>query len=275
MTDISLKDQSTVTQLSLPGLIVEPDWLAQHLDHPALRLLDVRTPDNYQAGHIPRAVQVDLPALTGTVGGVLGMLVPREDFAARMGHLGVDESKTVVLYDDNWGMPAARVLWALARYGHGQAAVLTGGSDRWQQEGRPWTTEPFVPPLAEFIPRPQNEQIAEHAWLRQRLDQPDELVLLDTRTPGEFGQGHLPEALCWDWMNGVPLKSWDTLKPAEELRTELTDLGVTPDQEIVTYCRSGARAAHTYLLLRQLGYPRVRLYDGSWLEWAQKEGGNS
>ena len=101
------------------------------------------------------------------------------------------------------------------------------------------------------------------------MQRPD-LLLLDTRSRSEYAQGHLPGAICWDWMNGVPLQGWETMRPATELRTELELLGITPDKEIVTYCRSGARAAHTYLLLRNLGYPRVRLYDGSWLEWCSR-----
>ena len=106
-------------------------------------------------------------------------------------------------------------------------------------------------------------------WLLDQLKRAD-LILLDTRTPGEFAQGHLPGAICWDWMNGVLLQGWEMTRPAAELRSELGLLGITPDKEIITYCRSGARAAHTYVLLRSLGYPRVRLYDGSWLEWSSR-----
>src|SRR5690606_13221428 len=122
---------------------------------------------------------------------------------------------------------------------------------------------------ARFVPRPDPAHMAELAWLQERLGDPD-LVIIDTRTSGEYNAGHLPGAILWDWMNGVPVGSWDALRPTDELAAELTALGITPDKEIVTYCRSGARAAHTYLLLRHLGYPRVRNYDGSWLEWSAR-----
>lgn len=253
--------------LQLSGLIVTPAWLSQHIADPSLRLLDVRDRDAYADGHIPRAVQVDLAALSCTAHGVAGMLLSPERYAAQMSRWGVDASKTVILYDANWGMPAARVLWSLMRYGHRNAAVLTGGWDRWKEEGRAWTLEPNTPPPAHFVVHPADEHIAERAWIVQRLDDPN-TVLIDTRTAGEFAQGHLPGALQWDWMNGVPVDGWDALRPAAELRTELAALGITPEKEIVTYCRSGARAAHTYLLLRSLGYPHVRNYDGSWLEWS-------
>ena len=255
--------------LRLPGLIVEPAWLGQQLDHPGLRLLDLRPQESFAEAHIPGAVQVDLESLTAEVAGVPGMLLPAEAFAARMGELGVDETRSVVLYDDTWGLPSARVLWGLARYGHTQAAILNGGWDRWQAEDRPGT-QTVTPPLpTRFTPRSHPDQLAERAWITAKLDDPD-TVFVDTRTPNEYAQGHLPNALCWDWMNGVPPEGWDTLRHADDLRADLISAGITPDKEIVTYCRSGVRAAHTYLLLRHLGYPRVRNYDGSWLEWSQQ-----
>lgn len=267
MTIKQTKDTDQRISLALPGLVITPDWLMAHLDHPALRLLDVRAAEQYNEGHLPGAVQVDLPGLSGEVNGVPGMLLPPAAFAAHMSAYGVDSSKTVVLYDDNWGMPAARVLWALARYGHTKAAVLTGGWDRWQEEGHRQSSEPIQPPPAHFQVKPVDEHLAERRWIEQHLHHSN-VMLIDTRTPGEYAQGHLPGALNWDWMNAVPVAGWDLMKPADELRAMLESIGATPEKEIVTYCRSGARAAHTYLVLRALGYPRVRNYDGSWLEWS-------
>lgn len=260
--------------LALPGLVITPEWLVAQLDHPALRLLDVRSVENYAEGHLPGAVQVDLARLSCEVKSVPGMLLPPAAFAAIMSAYGVDSSKTVVLYDDNWGMPAARVLWALARYGHTKVAVLTGGWDRWQAEERPWTTDVIHPAPGQFQSKATDEHLAERTWIQQRLADPN-VVLIDTRTPGEYAQGHLPTALNWDWMNAVPVAGWDLMKPADELRSELIALGVTPEKEIITYCRSGVRAAHTYLVLRALGYPHTRNYDGSWLEWSHDEKGAS
>ncbi|MEZ4709092.1 MAG: sulfurtransferase [Caldilineaceae bacterium] len=254
--------------LTLPALLIEPAWLFQHLSHPNLRLLDVRLQESYQEAHLPNAAWVDLRSLSHTVDGVEGMLLSLEQYAAQMNRLGVDAQTAVVLYDDNWGMPAARVLWTLARYGHTNAAILNGGWDRWQEEGHPTETAPFTPPPTTFTPQPADNHLAERAWLLPRLDDPN-VVIIDTRTPAEFERGHLPGALSWDWMNGAALEGWNTVRPPEEVRAELANLGVTPDKEIVTYCRSGARAAHTYLLLRHLGFPRVRNYDGSWLEWSR------
>ena len=252
----------------LPGLIVEPEWLVTHLNQPNLRLLDVRLPEEYDEGHLPDAVWVDLQTLSRQVDGVGGMLLPPTEYAARLSQLGVDHDKIVVVYDSNWGMPAARVLWSLARYGQAQVAVLNGGWDRWQEAGYPIATDAFQPPSSTFETRSAAEHLAERQWILERTGNTD-LVVIDTRTPNEYAQGHLPGAIAWDWMNGAAVDGWDAIRPADELRNELAELGITPDKEVVTYCRSGARAAHTYLLLRHLGFPRVRNYDGSWLEWSQ------
>jgi len=103
-------------------------------------------------------------------------------------------------------------------------------------------------------------------WLLAHASDPG-LALLDTRDPDEFARDHLPGAVSWDWANALPGQGWDTFGPLERLSGEFAGLGITTDKTIVTYCRSGVRAAHTYLLLRSLGYPDVRLYDGSWLDW--------
>lgn len=251
---------------TLPGLVIDSAWLADRLDAPDLRLIDMRGNEPYGEGHIPGAVQLDLGAITTSVDGVEGFVTAPDAYAKVMGQLGVDEGHAVVLYDSNWGLPAARVAWTLIFYGHPNVAILNGGWDRWCEEERPTTTTWPSPTPTRFVPRPAPSHLAELNWLQDHLDDPD-LVIIDTRANGEYIAGHLPGAIKWDWMNGVPMGSWDAVRPVDELAAELSALGVTPDKEIVTYCRSGVRAAHTYLLLRHLGYPRVRNYDGSWLEW--------
>jgi thiosulfate/3-mercaptopyruvate sulfurtransferase len=268
LTD-SLHQSPMQIACTLPGLLVSTSWLADRLSATDLRIVDVRPADAFAEGHIPGAVQVDLAALATTVDGVQGMLIGADAFATVMGQLGIDQETAIILYDSNWGMPAARVLWALTYYGHSNAAVLNGGWDLWEEENRPISTAITLPVPARFSATPTPDHLAELDWLQAHLDDAH-VVLIDTRTPNEFAAGHLPAAINWDWMNGVPEAGWEAVRPAAELTAELTALGITPDKEIVTYCRSGARAAHTHLLLRSLGYPRVRNYDGSWLEWSAR-----
>jgi len=252
------------------SLLVSSEWLADHIHEPSVKAVDVRLAEAYASGHIPGAVSLPLPVLRTYRDGTPEMLVGQSEFEARMGHLGIRETDTVVLYDEMWGLPAARVLWALERYGHEEVYILDGGLDRWKAEGRRVVTNSSAITPATYHATPVNEREAPHDWLRTHLDDPD-LVVIDTRTPNEYHQGHVPGAINWDWMNAVPDDIHLTLRPDDELRAELEALGVTPDREIVVYCRSGVRSAHLYFTLRDLGYPRVRNYDGSWLAWSARE----
>ena len=273
MTKPSTVGGPEMTAHWVPGPIVDTTWLGESLNTEAIRLLDIRSIDAYQAGHIPNAIQVDLPSLSREINGVPGMILPPDEYAAAMTRFCVTRDRPVVLYDDNRGMAAARVYWGLVRYGHENVAVLNGGWDRWKEEGRPIDQHSVVPTPARFVVLPDDSQFASFDWLQIHAGDPD-LVIVDTRTPDEFAQGHLPGAISWNWMNGVPAGSWNAVRPASELRSELEAKGITPDKEVVTYCRSGVRAAHTYLILRHLGYPNVRNYDGSWLEWSHYTNGN-
>lgn len=271
---LSVQDNTPTNAPTLGAdtLLVTPSWVAQHLDATNLIVLDVRTAQEYAEGHIPGAVNLELSRWTHEQDGVQGMLVPPAEFARLVGGAGIGNASNVVIYDANWGMPAARVFWSFRRYGHDQVAVINGGWDQWTAEDRAVSTTPTTLAPVNFA-QPDAavgaDHLAELDWLQTQTHRPD-LVILDTRSPKEYEQGHLPNARNWDWLNAVPVGEWEMLRPADELRAELAELGITPEKEVVTYCRSGARAAHTYLVLRRLGFERVRNYDGSWLEWSYR-----
>lgn len=252
---------------TLPGLLVDPAWLRERLGHPHLRLVDLRDDEAYAAGHIPGAARVDLSALGSKVGACDNVLLPPTEFGALMSRLGISNSDVVVAYDDQWGLAAARLLWALHRYGHGSVAVLNGGWDRWVAEAGAVATGVDVLTPGEFAATPRSDVFADHAWIAARSGD-DETSLLDTRTPAEFERGHIPGAIGWDWFNAVPADSWDASRDPAELREVWAGLGLDSDAEVAVYCRSGMRAAHTYLVLRNAGFGTVRLYDGSWQDWA-------
>jgi thiosulfate/3-mercaptopyruvate sulfurtransferase len=254
----------------LPGILVEPTWLEQGIGAPGVRVIDLRESDAFSESHIPGAVQLDLAALGRTEGGCDNVLLPPDTFAPLMGALGIGTGDLVVAYDDQWGLAAARLVWALHFYGHPTAAVLEGGWDRWSEEGRIESTEASTPEPATFRAIASPEVGAERGWLVERVPGA-EPKLIDTRTTLEFDQGHLPGASSWDWFNAVPHGSWDSSRDSEDLRTEWGALGIDPSHEVVVYCRSGMRAAHTYVVLKHAGFSRVRLYDGSWQEWSMNE----
>jgi thiosulfate/3-mercaptopyruvate sulfurtransferase len=124
-------------------------------------------------------------------------------------------------------------------------------------------------PAHRFDVRQNSDVAADYERVSQGTVRED-IVLLDTRSAVEFDQGHLPGAISWDWFNAVPVDSWDCSRESDALRAELAELGVYPSDEIVAYCRSGMRVAHTWVVLRHAGFARIRLYDGSWQEWSMR-----
>ena len=252
-----------------PGLLVDPSWLKMRLGSPGLRLVDLRDSDAYADRHVPGAAHLELADLGSSVAGLENVLLPPDEFSRLMARCGVSNGDTVIAYDDQWGLAAARLVWALHYYGHDRVAVLDGGWDRWQDEGGPGAAgeEHITPGRFEAVPRADVH--ADRDWIARRIGSGN-AVLLDTRTPAEFEGGHLPGAVCWDWFSAVPAGSWNVSRDPEELRAEWEALGVYASDEVIVYCRSGMRAAHTYLVLRNAGVSRVRLYDGSWQEWSMK-----
>jgi len=257
-----------------PGVVVPPDWLEERLGADHLRSVDLRDQDAFEQGHIPGAARLDLARLGEPAEGRDNVLLAPADFADLMERLGISDDDAVVAYDDQWGLAAARLVWALHYYGHRHAAVLDGGWDRWAEEGRPVATDAEAPTRGRFLALADATLGAEAAWIEGRIDGAG-LKLLDTRTPSEFVAGHLPGAVSWDWFNAVPAGSWDATRDPAELRQEWSELGIGPGDEVVVYCRSGMRAAHTWLAMRRAGYDRVRLYDGSWQEWSMRQKGSN
>jgi len=258
----------------MPGILVDPEWLGDHMRDPRVRIVDLRDREAYAGGHIPGAVQLDLEDLGENRDGCDNVVLDPPEFERLMARLGISNGDTVVAYDDHWGLPSARLIWALHYYGERSVGVLNGGWDRWQEEGRPVKDGPGADgaapgPADGFEAHPTPDVAADYEWISGGVARGD-VALLDTRSDAEFAQGHLPGAKSWDWFNAVPAGSWECSRDPGALRSELEALGVYPSHEVVAYCRSGMRAAHTYVVLRHAGFPRVRLYDGSWQEWSMR-----
>lgn len=259
---------------ALPDLLVRPSWLKERLGDPGLRLVDLRDAEAFANGHIRGATNLQLVELGRRVDGLENVLLSPDQFSTVMARLGISNGDAVVAYDDQWGLAAARLVWALHYYGHDNAAVLDGGWDRWlDEEGPAEAGVEQIDPGSFEAARGADvraDVYADSDWIARRI-QSSGAVLLDTRTPPEFDRGHLPGALSWDWFNAVPAGSWNVSRDPEELRAEWRALGFDVSDEVTVYCRSGMRAAHTYVVLRAAGFERVRLYDGSWQEWSIKK----
>ena len=263
-----------------PEVLVDTQWLAEHLDDPKVRIVDIHLdPTLYESGHIPGAVF--WPAI-GT------LLKPDwqinfdtqsvEDLCARS---GIANDTTVVAYSEQ-NAPAPWVFWFLRSVGHADVRVLNGGRQKWVADGHALTTEPSAVSAATYTahdPKPELRALQDR--VRAAVGK-DDTVLLDVRTPEEYrGElflleppqgtergGHVPGATYLYYEDA--LNEDATFKSADDLAALYESQGVTADKETITYCAVGIRSAHTWFVLTQLlGYPQVRSFDASWNLWGR------
>ena len=270
---ISCPAQAPETTPNL-DLLVDTNWVASHLGDEWVRFVDMRPMDDYTQGHIPGAVQLDLAAVRTTTDGVRGQVAPPEAVEVVLSGLGIDIETTVVIYDADTGIDAARLFWTLEYYGHHDVHLLDGGWGAWQRAGKEVSPElPAVAPKT-FVAQPRPELIADATWMLAHLDD-ESLTIVDARSVEEYrGEdvraqrgGHIPGAILVDWR--TTLNEDGSFKDVAALEALYQSAGLEPGQEVVTYCQTGHRAAHDYFTLRLLGYT-VRLYDGSWEEWGNR-----
>jgi thiosulfate/3-mercaptopyruvate sulfurtransferase len=258
-----------------PELLAETSWLAEHLQEPQLRVVDMRSEDAYRKGHIPGAVHLDWKALKDPDNDVF--VIPPEQFATLMGRLGVGNDTAVVGYDDQGGLGPARLWWVLDYYGHRRMKILNGGWNKWTKEKRSVTTEIPTTQPASFEVRSDPGKICLVEELLADLKRPD-VIVIDARSPAEYSGfdvrakrgGHIPGTVNIDWTRNVTNDDLKTFKPAAELRKMYVAAGATPDKEIIVHCHTGVRAAHTLFTLTLLGYQQLQNYDGSWQEWGNR-----
>jgi len=260
-----------------PGLLVEPRELAGILDGTDRPLvLDLRPPEAYIAGHVPGARHLDLwgVSLVDT------SPAPLAAFMWMIEHVlavhGVQASTPVVVYDEQSGVRAARAFWFLEYFGHPSVRMLDGGFAAWCAAGLAVSTAAEPPPKSEWLGTREGRRLADWTAVRDAIGRKD-AVILDTRSDGEYAGttvrakrgGAVPGAVHVEWTRN--LSENGEYKPAAELKAMYQGAGVTPDREVITYCQGGYRAAQSYLALRLLGYPRVRMYIGSWKEWGDRD----
>lgn len=275
---------------SHPELLISPGELADRLGvpsgsaagHPLKKdpdtpvVVDLRPAEVFAAGHIPGAAHLDLFGLSL----INTDPAPLDAFLWMIAHLlatrGVDGGRTVVVYDDQSGIRAARAFWFLEFFGHPDARVLDGGVGAWEHAGYFTTTEATVPERGSWEVGRDDSRLATWRDVQDRLGQPD-IAILDTRSDGEYygttvrakRGGAVPGAVHIEWINNLDASG--AFKQADDLHALYEEVGITPEKEIVSYCQGGYRAAHSYLALRLIGYPRIRNYLGSWKEWGDRE----
>ena len=272
--NISIRADST----ALADVFAQPAWLAEHLDDPDVRVVEVDVSRAaYDQGHIPGAIlwnaYTDLHHADYSP-------VEHGEFENLLSRSGLIPSATIVFY----GYAPYLGFWLMKAYGHERALVLDGTRQGWLEAGRLWTMDfPDPVPSVYTLPAAETAQLMSLDALQGTLGSGDP-VILDVRSDAEFSgerfwpsgategagrPGHIPGAVH---LHADLLRKADgTFKSAEELRQLFQNHGVVPERSVVTYCTIGARASEAALVLRYLlGYPDVRVYDGSWAQWGTR-----
>ena len=275
--------------ITVKDVLVDSDFVATNLGNPAIRLLEVdEDTDAYGRGHIPGAIGVhwkkDLqdPIRRDFIG--------PDAFAALMNRLGIKNQTEVVLYGGTNNWFAAYAYWYFKYYGHEAVRLMDGDRKKWELEKREMTTDPpATAPTSGYRTRePARDIRALRKYMEGEVVGNSAFGLVDVRSPEEYrGEllapphlpqeqaqkpGHIPGAKNIPWAKAVDPATGAFLS-IEQLKALYQGQGLTPDREVVAYCRIGERSAHTWFVLHELlGYPRVRNYDGSWTEWGSMVG---
>jgi thiosulfate/3-mercaptopyruvate sulfurtransferase len=280
-----------------PNSLVQTDWLEAHLGDPHLRIFDCTTylkpaepgsdmpylivsgKTDYDAGHIPGAGFLDIQGTLSDNSTKLRFAMPSPDhFAAAMSRHGVGDGTRVVLYSAGGIMWATRVWWMLRAFGFDNAAVLDGGWDKWQAEGRPVSTEPSTYAPAEFITRPRPGMVVGKERVLAALGDPATVIvnalppeLHSGKAPSRYGRpGRVPGSV--NVSAGTLLDSaTKAFVPLAQARAKFDATGIEKSKDVICYCGGGISATVDLFMLYQLGHDRITLYDGSMGEWAKDQ----
>ena len=282
MTETKERFEEKVQGYAHPEVLVSTEWVAQHLQDPGVRIAEADEDVLlYEVGHIPGAVKLDWH--TELQDPIERDFVDKAGFEKLLGEKGIGNDTTVVLYGDKNNWYATYTFWLFKMYGHPDVRIMDGGRLKWEQEGREWTRQ--SPSHAPTSYRAQERDESIRAFRDEVLRQMEQnKPLIDVRSPAEYkGElihmldypqegaqrgGHIPHAQSIPW--GTAANPDDgTFKGSGELRLIYQQQhAISPDQDVISYCRIGERSSHTWFVLTHLlGYPKVKNYDGSWTEW--------
>ncbi len=251
------------------ALIIESKWLAANLENPDVVILDTRGQMPYRFGHIKNALQLGIEMVVAVAPNGANLVIEGAQAEMVFGSYGIDDSKKVVVYGEQDDPSAARVAWSIMYHGHPDVVLLDTGFSVWKHLGLPVTREETQQPKpAPFTSKPRPEMRADADAIKSKAADPS-FVIVDARTLQEHMQERVPDSVLHDWEQGIGSDGAAFLSP-EELRKEFESKGITADKEVVCYCHSGMRASHKYMQFRLAGFDKVRLYDGSIIDWVMR-----
>lgn len=271
-TSLANKGYATANRL------VSTTWVNSNRNHQNIKIIDIRKPEDYNAGHIPNAVNFPYTELQVDKNGISGMLPSAEYMEDKLRNLGISPEDTIVIYDHIKNLWSTRLLWTLDVYGHEDTRIMDGAWGLWETNALEISTDTSNIKVSKysFSEPPNSDLVVNLEEVLQSLEENTTLIL-DTRSADEFtGRdirsergGHIPSSIHVEWLNNVD-ENGRFLK-ASALRELYSAVNVNNDLEIYTLCQTAVRATHSWFVLTDLlGYSNVAVYDGSWTEWGNR-----
>ena len=271
--------------MTVPDVLVSTEWVAQHRNDSNVAVVEVDVDTAaYSQGHVPGSLGWNWT--TDLCDTHVRDIVPKDKLEELLGGSGITPDTTIVLYGDNNNWFAAWALWQLKIYGHKDVRLMNGGRKKWLAEGRELETDTPSRARTRYTANDPDKSLRAFLPEVQSRYRQSNTVLVDVRSAQEFtGEilappglpetcqrgGHIPGARNIPW--GKACNEDGTFKSREELLELYGQQGVTPEKEVIAYCRIGERSSHTWFVLKYLlGFQNVKNYDGSWTEWGNLVG---
>lgn len=258
-------------------VVINPQELQPYLNSTNTLLVDLCAPDRYQQGHIPGAISLQYSQIVAAQEPVMGLVPNEAHLSALFTTLGLQQNTHVIAYDDEGNGKASRLLYTLHCMGHTNVSIVDGGLVAWLDDGNTAETTANQVKPSVYVAQLNDDVIADREWIQAHSSNED-VAMLDTRSAGEFSGaivraargGHIPGAVNIEWTDAMDRSNGFRLKDDETLRKLFETQGITPDKQVVVYCQTHHRSAHTFMVLKHLGFERLKGYPGAWSDWGNQ-----
>lgn len=260
------------------SFLVDINWLQKNINSSSVRLIDMSDDTQYQRFHIPGAIHLPYNAINTQTKKGVSLSAGKNHLIKILGLLGIQSKHHVVIYDDMGGLHASRLFWELEKIGHKNILLLNGGLVKWILAGKKVTADSKNVKAVQYISSSKagrDNTATIDDILNGKFNNKN--ILLDVRSKEEYAghpryprSGHIPEAKSWEWSQTVNFENAFKMQNKATIKNQLQQIGISKlNRPVTLYCQSAHRASHAYFTLRQLGYKKVKIYDGSMSEYSK------